>query len=100
MRRFFSGFFENPHVSLHGSLCRYTMRVKPFFLNISVGRYVRYCPARWIELKVVSLERSLLNRGTGRFFLKTSATLSLMTTYRMSINSARSISMDRTFKDN
>ncbi len=49
--------------------------------TISFGRYVRYCPARWIELKVVSLERSLSNRRTGRFFRKTSATLSSMTTY-------------------
>jgi hypothetical protein len=98
--RFFSGFFENPQVSLHVSHCRDNMRVKPFFLIISFGRYVRYCPSKWIELKVVSFDRSLLNRGTCRFFLKTSATLSLMTTYRMSLILARSISLDRTFKDN
>jgi hypothetical protein len=34
----------------------------------------------------------------GRIFPKTSAPLSLMTTYRMSLISARSISLDSTFK--
>ncbi len=28
----------------------------------------RYCPARWIRLKVVSFERSLLNGEARRFF--------------------------------
>ncbi len=36
--------------------------------------------------------------GDGRIFLKTSAPFSLMTTYRMSLISAWSISLDSTFK--
>ncbi len=35
--------------------------------------------------------------GDGRIFLKTSAPLYLMTTYRMSLIKARSISLDSTF---
>ncbi len=42
--------------------------------------------------------KGLSQDGDGRIFLKTFAPLSLMTTYRMSLISAGSISLDSTFK--
>ncbi len=65
----------------------------PFDISLLNGEGWRFS-ARWS----CKFWRALTRWGTDEFFLKTSAPLSLINIYRMSIISAGSISLDSTFK--
>ncbi len=64
------------------------------------GLLVNWLPNRQLKNKEVLYNLKGLSEdgGGGIFSQKTSATLSVMTTYRMSLISAGSISLDSTFK--